>query len=501
MPQVELLKIFLASPSDVAKERDHVVKVINDINSTIAPRQGVRLQVVRSEENVFPGYNPEGGQAELNAQIANMGEYALFVGIMWNRVGTPTPRAESGTIEEFERAVEAFKSKRQPDIWFYFREASARFDKLEELEQRQKVLKFRGELQRKALIRPYKNPSNFREEFHRHITLWLNQRENKTSQHEWNREPSSKDKEILGNILKEVQAPSVVTGISKSSPFTHQESRKRPSLDIKLIDSQHNDSFVELFGGGTGIRFTVRNLKLNGEGNTLTLEQGGSVEATLEINHDCSECGGAINQIIVGLAGEDRAQACVWIGGSSSNGWQTVSFSLNIPAAWGVYYIRTRYAQAYNEQDALGWWTIDRPNGPTEEANIGVIVVQGNVFELFAGEYICAVKWGGDTGTWREGTEHLIISEQGEVQFRSRFPATVIQNLKVDGNTLSWSAEDNETAAEFTFKEGSEDRYFWEDGQSGKLFEGWLQYPNEGRIDFRGRRDETPVINLQTFRG
>jgi hypothetical protein len=96
---------------------------------------------------------------------------------MWNRVGKPTPRAESGTIEEFERAVEAFKSKGQPKIWFYFREAAARLDKPQELEQRQKVLKFRQELQRNALTRQYKNPSNFRDQFRNHITLWINERQ------------------------------------------------------------------------------------------------------------------------------------------------------------------------------------------------------------------------------------------------------------------------------------------------------------------------------------
>ncbi|NER99138.1 MAG: hypothetical protein F6J86_35835 [Symploca sp. SIO1B1] len=174
MPQVKLLKIFLASPSDVAKERDYVVEVINEINSTIAPSKGVMLQVVRSEENVFPGYNPEGAQAELNAQIANMEEYALFVGIMWNRVGTPTPRAESGTIEEFERAVKAFNRKGQPQIWFYFRQAAAQLDTTEELEQKRKVLEFKERIKDCTLFREYKNPSNFRDQFRNHIVQWLN---------------------------------------------------------------------------------------------------------------------------------------------------------------------------------------------------------------------------------------------------------------------------------------------------------------------------------------
>jgi formylglycine-generating enzyme required for sulfatase activity len=253
-----------------------------------------------------------------------------------------------------------------------------------------------------------------------------------------------------------------------------------------LIIQKIHDPFVE------GNRFLTRNLQLSSEGNQIYLSKGGQINATMEINHDCPECATAINQIIVGIAGENQAQACVWIGGSTSNGWKTVSFSLNIPYTPGIYYIRTRYAQAYNSKDALGWWKVDRTDGPTEEANIGAVVVGVNHIFEYAGEYICAVKWGGETGIWHEGTEHLLISPQGEVQFRSRFGLAVIQNLKVAGQILSWSFGDNQTAASITFKVNSENSYFWENKQTGKLFEGWLNYPNEGRIDFRGRFDETP---------
>jgi hypothetical protein len=53
MPQVEKLKIFLASPSDVATERRHVGKVIEEINRTVAADKGIVLEVV-SSENAFP---------------------------------------------------------------------------------------------------------------------------------------------------------------------------------------------------------------------------------------------------------------------------------------------------------------------------------------------------------------------------------------------------------------------------------------------------------------
>jgi len=179
MPQVEVLKIFLASPSDVAKERDYVIEVIEEINRTIAPSKGVILEVV-SSKHTFPGYGQD-GQSVLNKQIGTMKEYEIFLGIMWSRVGTPTQRAPSGTIEEFKRAVRANKSHEKPEIWFYFRKLEAHLDTKEKLEQAQKVVTFKKEVQRKALTHDYNSPSNFRDRFRQDISLWLNARPNKTS--------------------------------------------------------------------------------------------------------------------------------------------------------------------------------------------------------------------------------------------------------------------------------------------------------------------------------
>jgi uncharacterized protein YjbI with pentapeptide repeats len=135
--------------------------------------------------------------------------------------------------------------------------------------------------------------------------------------------------------------------------------------------------FTEPFGGGRFNRFQTRNLNLEQQGNRVAKRAGGQFQVTLEVLHDCPECGGAINQIIVGLGGEEKAQTCVWIGGQSSGGWQSVSFTLTVPNTPGIYYVRTRYAQAYTEFDALSWWKVDRPNGPSSGANLGYVRVLG----------------------------------------------------------------------------------------------------------------------------
>lgn len=175
MAQVEKLLIFLASPGDVPNERRSVQEVVDELNRTVASQKGIVLQVVSWENDAFPGYGMD-AQALINAQIAEMAKYSLFVGILWNRLGTPTPRAISGTVEEFERAAQARAQSGQPEIWFYFRQAAARLDTPDQLEQRKKVLALKEQIQAKGLPWTYKNPSEFRDKFRNQMILWLNAR-------------------------------------------------------------------------------------------------------------------------------------------------------------------------------------------------------------------------------------------------------------------------------------------------------------------------------------
>lgn len=175
MPSVEKLLVFLASPGDVLTERRYVEEVVAELNRTVANEKGLVVQVVRWENDAFPGYGMD-AQALINEQIAAMEKYALFIGIIWNRLGTPTPRADSGTVEEFERATQAHAQSGHPEIWFYFRQAAARLDTPDQLDQRKKVLALKEQVQAKGLPWTYKNPSEFRDKFRNQMILWLNAR-------------------------------------------------------------------------------------------------------------------------------------------------------------------------------------------------------------------------------------------------------------------------------------------------------------------------------------
>jgi hypothetical protein len=229
MAQVEKLLIFCASPGDVPTERHYVQEVIDELNRTVASVQDIVLQVVSWENDTFPGYGMD-AQALINAQIAEMAKYSLFVGIMWNRIGTPTPRATSGTAEEFDRAVAAFAQHGQPDIWFYFRQAPAKLDNNEQLEQRAKVLSFKKQVQANGMPWSYKNPSDFRNKFRNHMILWLNTRSSKIRSSELGHVDAASNKKASAEALELVDA-------SFADEETANQWSTCPVLDIKLVNN------------------------------------------------------------------------------------------------------------------------------------------------------------------------------------------------------------------------------------------------------------------------
>lgn len=120
MPKTQtVLKIFVASPQDVAEEREVFEDVVHELNNTWADTFDIRLDVVRWETRTTPGFG-EDPQDVINKQISD--SYDIFVGIMWARFGTSTPRAGSGTEEEFLRAYKRYKEDpNSVEIMFYFK--------------------------------------------------------------------------------------------------------------------------------------------------------------------------------------------------------------------------------------------------------------------------------------------------------------------------------------------------------------------------------------------
>ena len=118
MPRnVTTLDILLVSPTDVASERSLVVDRISNWNLRNGVRLGVNFNILRWEE-IPAGFGAE-PQDVVNQRIGS--DYDAIIAIFWNRVGTATKNFASGSVEEYERALERFKAGEKVEISFYFK--------------------------------------------------------------------------------------------------------------------------------------------------------------------------------------------------------------------------------------------------------------------------------------------------------------------------------------------------------------------------------------------
>lgn len=123
MPKSETVyRIFVASPSDVNEERDKVSEVVDELNKGSLKNLPVRLESLKYETDVHPeaGSDP---QNVINSQIGT--DYDWLIGIFWHRIGAETPRARSGTVEEFEKALKEYRQDSSNlQFMIYFKAAS-----------------------------------------------------------------------------------------------------------------------------------------------------------------------------------------------------------------------------------------------------------------------------------------------------------------------------------------------------------------------------------------
>lgn len=143
--QQTVLSVFVASPCDLEEERNLLEKVTRELNTTCSRDLGINLELIRWETDAFPSFGDD-AQAVINEQIPE--DYDIFIGLMWYRFGTPTKRAGSGTIEEFNRAMERHnQDTASVQLMVYFKDSPAPIppSKLD-YSQLAKVAEFRASL-------------------------------------------------------------------------------------------------------------------------------------------------------------------------------------------------------------------------------------------------------------------------------------------------------------------------------------------------------------------
>ena len=162
-----VLKVFLASPSDVDEERAAAQGIIRDVNRSVGSL-GWRVELQVWEEVRGGGSRP---QERINPLVDDCD---LFVGIVWKRWGSPTGPYSSGFLEEFTRASERRRRSGRPEILIYFR----RLDESECADpgpQLTEVLRYRRELESEGsiLFTEYMEPTSWARRFQTDLTQWV----------------------------------------------------------------------------------------------------------------------------------------------------------------------------------------------------------------------------------------------------------------------------------------------------------------------------------------
>lgn len=162
MYDARVIKVMIASPSDVQRERHEVRDILNEWNAVNSEAFGLVLVPVGWESHAAPelGTRP---QAIINRSVLDGCD--LLVAIFWTRLGTPTGEADSGTAEEIQRHLAAGKS-----AMLYFSDAPAAPSTIDP-SQHAALLAFKKEMEKCGLVETFSTPGDFAGRFRHQLAL------------------------------------------------------------------------------------------------------------------------------------------------------------------------------------------------------------------------------------------------------------------------------------------------------------------------------------------
>jgi DNA repair photolyase len=166
MQTVLKIKVFVSSPSDVKEERKIVLQIAEELNRTSGRRKGYYIHCYEWELDLQSGWG--NFQDKINPELEDTD---IFIGILWTRLGTPTKKYKSGTIEEFER-IKQLKNKGRGIEFAFFR--SNKNPRLSMIDPKQfaRVKKFFAENNGNVFtIKDYQNNKEFKKSLREHLEI------------------------------------------------------------------------------------------------------------------------------------------------------------------------------------------------------------------------------------------------------------------------------------------------------------------------------------------
>lgn len=163
--KANVLPIMIASPSDVAEQRDGVRSIIENWNFINGYSEKIILMPVGWETHSAPDLAGK-AQGIINDRL--LADCDLLVGIFWTRLGTATESFESGTVEEISRHTGAGKP-----AMIYFSDVPVPPRELDTVEYA-RLQSFRAWCYNQGLVESFSSHAGFCTKFANHLQIQLN---------------------------------------------------------------------------------------------------------------------------------------------------------------------------------------------------------------------------------------------------------------------------------------------------------------------------------------
>jgi hypothetical protein len=221
------VNIAIASPGDVTGEREAVPKVFTRWNNR---NEHVTLHPVMWESASVPtlGDHP---QHILDESIVKKSD--LLVAILWSKLGTPTPTAPSGTVEEIREFIK-IKGPKRVMLYFCTRDLPYNTTNPADLAQLQD---FKAEMRSQGLYHEYTTVEQLERDLYLHLDAKVN--------------------EFLQNKLPLPEPTAVIGKSDSATPKRHPDPRLCEPIDFGTCLAEISsgfasrlDQFDAIDGGG-----------------------------------------------------------------------------------------------------------------------------------------------------------------------------------------------------------------------------------------------------------
>lgn len=159
-----VLEVMIASPSDVIREREVVRSVVSEWNDIHSRSQKVVLLSTGWDTHSSPDLAGRPQQI-INDRLLDNAD--IVVGIFWTKIGSPTGKAPSGSVEEIQN-----HHKSNKPVMLYFSEMPVTPGSYD-VTQFSELLQFKEWARSQGLVSGFSDPEAFRHDFRRHLQITL----------------------------------------------------------------------------------------------------------------------------------------------------------------------------------------------------------------------------------------------------------------------------------------------------------------------------------------